>query len=75
MDFAIYSMGATSQLLPPLQKGINWLCRNLDREAEMLCEQILLLADDPTPQRKYFKWSFIPADYGDAGENHSRLIV
>jgi DNA-binding LacI/PurR family transcriptional regulator len=74
-NFAIYSMGATSQLLPPLQKGINWLCRNLDREAEMLCEQILLLVDDPTPQRKYFKWSFIPADYGDAGENHSRLIV
>ena len=66
-DFYIFAMGVTSQLLPPLQSGINWLCRNLDREAEMLCEQILQLVDDSTPQRRCCKWSFIPA--AENGDN------
>ena len=64
-DFSIYSMGTTSQLVPPLHKGVNWLYRNLDREAEMLCEQILQLTEDPTPQHRCCKLNFIPADYGE----------
>ena len=60
-DFFLLTYYLKSSLLPPLENGINFICRNLDREAEILCEQILRLVDDPTPQRNVCKWSFIPA--------------
>ena len=60
-DFFLLTYYLKSSLLPPLDSGINFICRNLDREAEILCEQILRLVDDPTPQRCCCKWSFISA--------------
>ena len=59
-DFFLLTYYLKSSLLPPPESGINFICRNLDREAEILCEQILRLVDDPTPQRCCSKWSFIP---------------
>ena len=62
-DFSIVTDGVTGSLLPVIEPDIHLICRNVDLEAEKLCEQILRLIDNPQPETVVFKSVFRPAVY------------
>ena len=49
-----------SSLTPMPAEKINFICRDMDAEAGLLCEQILELTDDPTPRKVISESVFIP---------------
>ncbi|MBQ7206596.1 MAG: LacI family DNA-binding transcriptional regulator [Lentisphaeria bacterium] len=62
-DFSIITNCACGKLLPQIEPEIHLICRNIDLEAEKLCEQVLRLIDDPQPSTVVFKSAFRPARY------------
>ncbi|MBQ7206171.1 MAG: LacI family DNA-binding transcriptional regulator [Lentisphaeria bacterium] len=62
-DFTLITTGSAGQSLPPLEPGINFICRDMDQAAEMLCEYALRLIDEPHPGRVIQKAVFRPARY------------
>lgn len=62
-DFSIITNCACGKLLPQIEPEIHLICRNIDLEAEKLCEQVLRLIDDPQPETVVFRASFRPARY------------
>ena len=67
-DFSIVTDGVTSSLLPVIEPDIHLICRNVDLEAEKLCDQILRLTDNPLPETIVFKSVFLPARYIEKAE-------
>ncbi len=68
-DFTFITSGVSGQLLPPLEPGINFICRDMDQAAEMLCEYALRLIDTPHPGRVIQKAFFHPARYDLLNQN------
>ena len=62
-DFSVVTSGFCSCHLPPTESDIHLICRNIDIEAEKICELALNLIDDPQPQTVVFKSTFRPARY------------
>jgi len=62
-DFTMITDCVKGQFLPPLEPGINFICRDMDQAAEMLCEYALRLIDAPHPGRVVQKAVFHPARY------------
>lgn len=61
-DFTIISHLDYGKLIPPVDPGINLIARNIDFEAQKLCEQVLRLIDDPQPENVVFKAVYLPAN-------------
>ena len=70
-DLTIISHLECGKLIPPAENAFNLISRNIDLEAEKLCEQVLHLIDDPQPVNQVFKAAFIPANYGNNMEVNS----
>jgi DNA-binding LacI/PurR family transcriptional regulator len=62
-DFTVITHGDYGKLIPPAENAFNVIARNIDLEAEKLCEKILSLVDNPQPENTLFKAVFIPANY------------
>ena len=59
-DFQMIAFCRKSSLSPMPTEKINYICRDMDAEAALLCEQILELTDDPTPRKVISESVFIP---------------
>ena len=68
-DFSIVTDGVSGSLLPVIEPDIHLICRNVDLEAEKLCDQILRLTDNPQPEMVVFKSVFRPARNLEKSEN------
>ena len=62
-DFTVISHLDCGKLIPPVEPGINLIARNIDLEAQKICEQVLRLIDDPQPESVVFKAVYQPANY------------
>lgn len=62
-DFYMIMEGQVSKLISPLQTDISYICKNIDQQAQLLCDTILELLHDPTPQKVVFKTFFTPAKF------------
>ena len=61
-DFTLISHLNYGKLIPPVEPGINLIARNIDLEAQKLCEQVLRLIDDPQPENVVFNAVYMPAN-------------
>ena len=61
-DFQMIAYCNKSSLFPLPPEKINFICRDMDQEARMLCEQILALIDDPTPRKVICESVFSPVE-------------
>lgn len=60
-DFHMIAFCRKSSLSPAPAEKINFICRDLDAETGLLCEQILGLIDDPTPRTVISESVFVPS--------------
>ena len=67
-DFSIVTDGVAGSHIPVIEPDIHLICRNVDLEADKLCDQILRLTDNPQPETIVFKSVFRPARNFEKGE-------
>ena len=73
-DFHMIAFCRKSSLTSMPAETINYICRDMDAEAGLLCEQILELTDDPTPRKVISESVFVPVEADNGIDGSDRTI-